>query len=287
MPLRYINREGNGLTVQVFGGLVDSKYHNMYQERYKGILIMIGDQWTFPIEEAGVLNPVQHMQIKLSKTVIESIEAPYGNCVNLANINTTLSREMNQQGYGYSRENCLVFCKQQQVIERLGCYDMRFPEIFDAKPCDTKLLFQEIKTIKFDYLKCYNDCPFECQSIAYDMSISYADYPTYNFYLNETKSRTEFYQKIFNETNITYAMFDRLSSVNIFFDQLKHTRISAKPAYLIIDIVAYMGGTLGLFIGISVLSFVEILELGYNILFVVVDSYFYRKRILKEDNMTS
>ena len=254
----------------------------MYQARYKGIIILIGDQATFPIKQSGLLNPVYYAQIKLSKKITQSIEYPYGNCVQLENINTDLSRNMKTYGLGYSRENCMVFCEQKQVIERFGCYDMRLPRIMNATPCGTEEMFRRIQSLNFDASKCLNDCPFECETIDYETSISYAYYPSYNFYLNETRSRLEYYQTVFNKTEITYEMFRRLSSVNIYFEQLKHTRITTKPSLIIIDIIAYMGGTLGLFIGISVLSFVEILELGYNILYEIVDDYLYRKKILKE-----
>jgi hypothetical protein len=277
VPLRYINREGNGFGVQIFGGLSDRTYKYLYEEIYSGIMILVGDQANFPLKQSGILNPVMHAQIQLTKTIINSMPVPYGTCVSPTSINTQLSREMKKKGFNYNRQNCMVFCEQRQVINKFGCYDMRLPPLMNAPPCNNQSIFVQLTNFVYDYSSCYDDCPFECSTIEYDVSISYANYPSYNFYLNETLVNIDYYKDIFRTDNVTYEDFSQLASVYIYYDQLVHTEVSAKPALEIVDIISYMGGTLGLFIGISVLSFVEIVELGFNVTRAALRRHFNRK----------
>ena len=76
--------------------------------------------------------------------------------------------------------------------------------------------------------------------------------------------------------------------LNIYYSDLKYTNISEKPMSSIFDIVSNIGGILGLFIGISFLSFAELLELLMEILFIlfkspnkVISNTYFKKIIIK------
>lgn len=80
--------------------------------------------------------PGTFAQVKISKTISESLGYPYGECVHADKVNTELAIEMQRLGFEYSRENCLVLCEQKQIIDVHRCYDLRLPQIFNAKPCN-------------------------------------------------------------------------------------------------------------------------------------------------------
>lgn len=65
-----------------------------------------------------------------------------------------------------------------------------------------------------------------------------------------------------------------------YYRTLKYTTISQQPLLEIIDLVAYIGGILGLFLGGSFLSFVEIFELMIGIAFTLSE-----KSIIRIDNL--
>ena len=54
-------------------------------------------------------------------------------------------------------------------------------------------------------------------------------------------------------------------SVNIYFKSNSIKKITEKPAILPQDLLANVGGAMGLFLGISFLSFVEIVEILFEI----------------------
>ena len=57
--------------------------------------------------------------------------------------------------------------------------------------------------------------------------------------------------------------------MRIFYDELSYTLISESPKVQLVDMFANIGGLLGLFTGMSVLSFVELAELAVELLLIV------------------
>jgi hypothetical protein len=86
-----------------------------------------------------------------------------------------------------------------------------------------------------------NYCPLECDSISYSTTSS--------FHWTESPLK-----------NSTLKF-------KIYFKELKFIRISQQPQMNISDLISGIGGILGLFLGLSFLSFVEILEFTYQIVY--------------------
>ena len=76
---------------------------------------------------------------------------------------------------------------------------------------------------------CVEECPVEC------------DYSLFTF---KTQS---FY-------------FENVTNILVYFNNLRYTEISEIPKTTPTDMLALVGGTLGLFLGISLLSFIEIVD---------------------------
>ena len=53
--------------------------------------------------------------------------------------------------------------------------------------------------------------------------------------------------------------------VYIYFGDLRYTLISQQPKTILADLVSNVGGTLGLFLGMSFLSFIEIVEIIFEL----------------------
>lgn len=60
---------------------------------------------------------------------------------------------------------------------------------------------------------------------------------------------------------------DSVLAVKVFYSTGSYTKITEKPALELKDLIPNVGGTLGLFLGIGVLSFVEIIEILIEILY--------------------
>jgi hypothetical protein len=279
-----INRSGEGFYIEVFAGVTDLSRDRFYAPKQKGIVVIIEDQVKFPIKTNGIIvRPGSQANIVLSKTTTENLPLPYSNCQYAEMIDTLLSREMTRLGVLYTRKNCMVFCEQKLIVDKLGCYDARLPAILNAQPCLTHNQFRNIVNLTLDFNECFPYCPFECNSIEYSVSISYGDFPTWNYYVDLTWNKFDLYAWLFQNETFNYVDFrESFAAVRIYFDELKSTDIADSPAMLVGDLIANIGGTMGLFVGVSVLSFVEIIELSINLFFI-----YYKKSMQKRDNQNS
>lgn len=210
-------------------------------------------------------------QKSLTKTQVTQMPRPYSNCLPLESIDTVLSREMNKLNMTYSRINCFTLCRQKQIIDQIGCYDLRFPRILDAESCTSQSQFQRIRNnITIDTSLCPEMCPQECQTSYYDTSISYVDLFTYLSYLDILGTNRETLYRVFKTRNLTYDMFTQsFAGVQIHFREVKVTEMEESAAMSFVDLVSNIGGTIGLFIQFSLMSCVGFLELMVEVMFVL------------------
>ena len=70
--------------------------------------------------------------------------------------------------------------------------------------------------------------------------------------------------------NLTYENV-RKSAVGVFiyYSDLKYTLIKENKKMILVDLISSIGGTLGLFIGISFLSFLEIFEILFEVVLLL------------------
>ena len=65
---------------------------------------------------------------------------------------------------------------------------------------------------------------------------------------------------------------ENLVYFNAFYADLEYTYINQLPKMDFFDLISNIGGNLGLFIGISFLSFAEIIEFIIEAVYILVDS---------------
>jgi hypothetical protein len=104
------------------------------------------------------------------------------------------------------------------------------------------------------------ECPLECDSVRYDESISFSKL-ILERHINFLKQNN-----LLRFINPKYGLLTENDSknfaiINVFYKNLEYTRISQLPKIDFFDLISNIGGNLGLFIGISFLSFAEIIEL--------------------------
>ena len=112
------------------------------------------------------------------------------------------------------------------------------------------------------------DCPMECETTSYTYSTSFSDYPSnYTFSSNLIKSST-----ILKHIQTYEELKRSVLKVNLFYDELKTTTITQDAKTSLSDFISSIGGTFGLFLGFSFLSFIELFEVILNVLIIVCKS---------------
>lgn len=104
---------------------------------------------------------------------------------------------------------------------------------------------------------CNNECPQECDSEEFSFTLSTSKFPTdiyQNIVLDKlSKSPLLNFSKVNIEKDVAL--------VKIYFDELKYTLIDQIPKMDTESLISSIGGSLGLFMGLSICSFMELLEL--------------------------
>ena len=122
-----------------------------------------------------------------------------------------------------------------------------------TRPClnltDWDCLYETFYQV--DIVKCASEyCPLECETIQYDLTVSNLIHST----LQEFNA--------LNNSLISYEEW-RTQQLEIFvyYIGLEYTLIEEIPAMSVINLIANLGGTMGLIVSVSFFSIVELAEL--------------------------
>ena len=102
---------------------------------------------------------------------------------------------------------------------------------------------------------CKPKCPQKCIADQYDITTSFSNFPTEYYFERRNKSVNNF------ERLKTTVLRLRISVKN-----LNVNIVEQHPEMVFNDLLSAIGGTLGCFLGASLLSIVEISEVGYELL---------------------
>ena len=122
----------------------------------------------------------------------------------------------------------------------------------------------------------------ECDSISYELSTSFSLFPSdsYGNYLlnnsirnSKTESISQNVIKNLKAKNLSLEEYIQKSliSLNLFYEEFKYTSINEVPKFTLIDLIANLGGIMGLFLGMSFLSFGEVIVIVFELFIVLFE----------------
>jgi len=225
------------------------------------IFYTINDVFVKPISSEIIkhLLPGTASDIILEKTIETKLEYPFNNCWNRVNLpDTPLVKQLTEANLTYRKVNCFELCFQDYVQN----YAIEH-KISEAEAIENEEVKNYDKVRNCDHL-----CPLECESTQYRISESkfslddYSNSETYSLEkipdvgkkLNVTINSTEEFNKNYLE-------------VYVFFDSLKHTKISQTPKTTLSALVSNLGGSTGLFLDLSFMSACRAVEFFLEAIF--------------------
>lgn len=123
---------------------------------------------------------------------------------------------------------------------------------------------------------CGENCPLECDSITYTTSSSSVIYPS-DIFASLLKDNKEIQERFDNRQDVTVdELRANILSLAVYYNSLSYLSFTEIVKIEMVDLVAGIGGTLGLFLGVSFLSAVEIFDL-----FFLWANEYNRRRIKK------
>ena len=169
--------------------------------------------------------------------------------------------------YSYSRSICILFCAQLKTTRACGCNNYVIPNPVKGydlciRPAQVKCAhgFFYFRFLKGDFIKenCLAKCPLECTRNQLTTLLSYYKFPT-------VLQAKEFSANIMNETNSSndfQKIENNLVRVSFYYDTFSYTQVEEKAAMSFENLIGALGGHLGLFLGMSLLSFVELIDIA-------------------------
>jgi hypothetical protein len=254
--------------MQIFVGIPTAL--EIFTQTY-GLALFVHDLFTSPLS----LQPITiYPNVAIARIKTQKLAQPYSDCLDLNDqTRSTLTDTITKKGITYTQKDCIIQCYQLLVITKCSCYDLKFVSYFDSAtpPCATtncsSLVYEQFLEAEFLKSTCMPWCPLECDSTSFDTFISMNGYPTTNYESRLIINNSQI-QELFPNKEFSEPLRYQIVAVNVFLNSLSYTKIVESPAMDVITLISNVGGSIGLMLGLCVITFVEIIEFLIKVFFI-------------------
>ncbi|XP_072051445.1 epithelial sodium channel subunit alpha-like [Amphiura filiformis] len=237
-----------------------------------GIRVEIHSQksMSFPEDKGLNVSPGTEAFISVRKTVIDRKGKPFTDCLPTETNSTIFSEYFPH--VEYSKLMCEKDCFYRAVLSECNCSDIRYRYDDSQIACNHREnggCMQMLKACTAnESLECgTTTCTFACQEDIFKYVVSYSLWPNEKqkpVVQNRIKKISDHLKEsLENDTSFVDKNFVK---INVYYDELTYDYIYHTVTYGKFDLLSDLGGNVGLWIGISVLAIVEILELFYDVI---------------------
>nr|XP_054772544.1 acid-sensing ion channel 1B-like [Lytechinus pictus] len=250
-------------------------YYNVFLKDAVGFDIHLLDQeeGTYPYDVGFQVGPGASTAVSITKSLRYNAKPPYGVC-----------GEKKLQYYDkYSRIKCFSECMTNAVVSTCGCRAPALPgkapvcDLITTNNCANAFFFNVCDAKKEG--SCRNafsdpnsqngtinmkncNCPLNCEETKFSVSLSTAKYPS-NFRTNllakyHREGLLDYHLRQFKNTTL---IEHDIAAVDLFFEDISTVIVTQQAAYSIFALLSDIGGALGLWLGGSLLTIFEILDL--------------------------
>jgi acid-sensing ion channel 2 len=222
-------------------------------------------------------------RVSISRSFKSSLPKPYSNCLidnqTNAGFHSELFDLIQSSPYRYTQPMCFSQCQQKYNYLKCNCTDPSFISLFsNASQCFTLNQFActgsygLIYTNDFIQEKCLPQCPLECYFDQFDASLSSNEFipDVFMDYLNSKPKIAADFTKNKIDLNVAKQSFTRFG---IFYKSLSYETFTESPQTNLVWLFASIGSYLGLFLGISVFSVFELIQVLIEILFLKLSNH--------------
>ncbi|XP_027945058.1 acid-sensing ion channel 3 isoform X2 [Eumetopias jubatus] len=176
----------------------------------------------------------------------------------------------------YSLMGCRLACETRYVARKCGCRMMHMP---GGAPVCSPQQYKDCANPALDAMlrKDACTCPNPCASTRYAKELSMVRIPSRASarYLARKHNRSEAY------------IADNVLVLDIFFEALNYETVEQKKAYEVSELLGDIGGQMGLFVGASLLTILEILDYLCEVFRDRVLGYFWNRKHSQRHSSTN
>ena len=273
----------NGLFMELYVNFHENlTYFNSYTGDGLGISIYI-DNSSSSLENRDfsdiVIAPGYQTKVAIYRSFVNMLPRPYSNCeLELAEINKHLSVKLvnliHNSSYKYTQQLCYEQCYQMNLISECNCTDNDLLSLFstDEDICSEFELQCKVNVYKRVYNNfidsCSTYCPLECNVNRLYTQISFSKFigqKGVDLINENSELRADFVTKPLD----VYNAKESIVQVYLYYDTLSYQISTESPQMNFVSLLASIGGNLGLFLGVSVFSVCELVEILIEVLYIL------------------
>ncbi|XP_053740324.1 acid-sensing ion channel 1C isoform X1 [Synchiropus splendidus] len=267
-PLLTTLKGGTGNGLEIMLDIQQDEYLPVWGETDEtsyeaGIKVQIHSQDEPPfIDQLGFgVAPGFQTFVSCQQQLLQYLPPPWGDCKS-----TPIDSEYFST---YSITACRIDCETRYLLENCNCRMVHMP---GSSTVCTPEQYKDCADPALDFLvekdNDYCVCQTPCNMTRYGKELSMVKIPS--------KASAKYLAKKFNKSE--QYIGENILVLDIFFEALNYEKIEQKKAYEIAGLLGDIGGQMGLFIGASVLTILEIFDYLYEVFKDKIVGYFMRKK---------
>ena len=216
--------------------------------------------------------------IAVERTFRFNLPKPYSNCeidnTSPGYFDSELYNMIANSDYEYNQQFCFKQCIQKETIKRCNCSHPYSASLFASDRCISQAQLDCSDVLKYDLnwndfisANCLSECPLECEAIEYHNSVSSIGLVG-DYYADVLKARPRLVSDFVTRPVNAQTARDSIVVLNIFYDSLSYTKYTEIPQMDTASLFSSIGGNLSLFLGLSVFSFFELIEVFLEAYFI-------------------
>ena len=216
-------------------------------------------------------------RIDIKRTSYEQYPTPYSQCQVLDDEKNTLvdSNPFNrsifdmvvERNYSYTRATCLAACTQ--LVNNMTCSCQNYDNFVleDVKFCSVRFRYNfpcvyHLRLAEY----CLPRCPLESAQNVFSKNVASYKYPLgyFDAYKSAFTGISDFNTSQSGQiviANLSTYMYTTYVEFTLSYDSTQHEKYSEEPKMSGEELLGVLGGHLHLFLGMSAMSFVELVEL--------------------------
>ena len=274
--------EKNALTLELYVGLPDELTKRI---TYRGAAILFTDKNDDPFKNTPFsmpLSPGYVTRLSVKKHVYSQFnEWPYLYSTCNVNADGRLIQPLDDPrlfdyalstNFTYAQDSCLLYCFQHFNLQKCGCaaqwvnyqIDGSYPKCLTQEQgkCSHSFYIDEFNIGDFITKNCLDKCPFECNSHRFDKYQSISAFPDPVGEEKRLKENPLLVSHYSNQSDFKMNLLANVVKVSIYYDtSMPFIEIQEEAKITSGSLLASIGGYFHLFLGMSILSFVELFDI--------------------------
>ena len=251
----------------------------------KGIYVFVLNSTDYPygsIPTPYFVSSGYGANIQVSRWQHQEQTVPYGTCIvqsdNSLGSNTisdyTYFYQTLQTNYNYHPSVCLDFCFQALTNSQCGCsnywinvnntgYDWCLTST--QRTCADNLFANTYMSGTYISTNCAPKCPSDCEFSELHTKVSYYNYPPSSVYVEKRlQHNASMVSRFSGQTDFSSSLISNMAKITVYYEDFGYMEVMETPKYSVFTFLGELGGDMHLFLGMSVVSCIELVELVFR-----------------------